>query len=238
MGSQASNTSYPSIACVVIGGGVGLGGGGGIPKSPSFHSSLELAEAATGRQIVSPENCNYFTFTTEMNNSDENPTATTTTSSSNGFVAKTIQNFTRFQNMTNNQQPQQQQSSNNFVDNENNDTNVSSIKSSLVGSVSNSITSRINSINDKLNNGPNVNVNLVKMPLQQQQQHHQANMMNISTTGDNNLLKPVAKGAVITGGSPSRARDRNNLNGGISPNSTVNPAIPLPMIKGGFLFQS
>ncbi|XP_063697163.1 uncharacterized protein DDB_G0288805-like [Culicoides brevitarsis] len=210
MGSQASNTSYP-VACVVI--GAGSSGGGGIPKSPSFHSSLELAEA-TGRQIVSPENCNYFTFASpaEMNNSsDENPTA------GNGFVAKTIQNFSRFQNnVTNNQS----------VDNENNDTSSNSLtRSSLVGSVSNSIANRINSINDKLNNGTN---NLVKMPQQQQQQQ------NISTNGDNkNLLRPVAV-AVVSGGSPSRARDRNNLNGGVSPNSTVNGSIPLPLIKGFF----
>lgn len=215
-------------------GGVGGGvNGGGIPKSPSFHSSLELAEA-TGRQIVSPENCNYFTFnntTTPSSNttnkmSDEQNTANhidKQPSTTNGFVAKTIQNFARFQNnMTNNLQ------SNNFVDNENNDTNVSSssIRSSSLGGGSNSITNRINSINDNTNNGPNrlnnTSNNLIKM--------QQTN--NISTCGDNNksLLKPAS----LVNGSPSRARDRNILNGGVSPSSTVNGSagVPLPLIKG------
>lgn len=215
------------------GGGVG---GGGIPKSPSFHSSLELAEA-TGRQIVSPENCNYFTFnnttntnmSSPMNNSDEQNTANhtdkqqTQQSSTNGFVAKTIQNFARFQNMTNNQPPQQ---CNNFVDNENNDTNVSSIRNSLGGG-SNSITNRINSINDNINNGPNRVNNTSNNSIKMQQTN------NISSCGDNNksLLKPAS----LVNGSPSRARDRNNLNGGVSPSSTMNggsAGVPLPLIKG------
>lgn len=227
MGSQASNTSYP-VACVVIGGGVG----GGIPKSPSFHSSLELAEA-TGRQIVSPENCNYFTFSSTMNNSgDEQNTANHTdkqqqSSTTNGFVAKTIQNFARFQNMTNNQQEPQTQC-NTFVDNENNDTltssSSSSFRSSLGQGVSNSITNRINSINDKMNNGPNWGVtsnNLVKM--------QQTN--NISATCEDHS-KSLLKVSSAVNGSPSRTRDRNNLNGGVSPNTTLNESVHLPLIKG------
>lgn len=234
MGSQASNTSYP-IACVVIGGGGVVGGG--IPKSPSFHSSLELAEA-TGRQIVSPDNCNYFTFTnTTMNDSGAEPTTANhvekqqqQSSLTNGFVAKTIQNFARFQNMTNNQLPQR----NTFVDNENNDTLSSS--SSLrtnVGQgqgqgVSNSITNRINSINN--DNGPNwgspTSNNLVKM--------QQTN--NISTTTCGDKLKP--SGVAHTNGSPSRTRDRNNLNGGVSPSFAGNGTSPLPLIKGSYLYKS
>lgn len=192
-------------------GGNTTGGGGGIPKSPSFHSSLELAEA-TGRQIVSPENCNYFTFSSNMSstpNSDEKNTANNHDKPiTNGFVAKTIQNFTKFQNMTNN-----------CVDNENNDTQPSlSIKN-----VESSDSS--NSVND--NNGPNRINNTLNHYARMKQMTN-----NISTDNNKGLLKP---GNVVNGGgSPSRARDRNNLNGGVYPNSMVNGGVAnaLPLIKG------
>lgn len=85
---------------------------GSIPKSPSFHSSLELAEA-TGRQITSI-NCNIFDFTEMTASSDSNQQQQQQIR--NGFVARTIQTFSRLQGdnnqqldqptpPTNNQQP-------------------------------------------------------------------------------------------------------------------------------------
>lgn len=82
---------------------------GSIPKSPSFHSSLELAEA-TGRQITSI-NCNIFDFaaemtstTTDRNQQNHQQTDQQQTDESlqpqirNGLVARTIQTFSRLQN--------------------------------------------------------------------------------------------------------------------------------------------
>lgn len=97
----------------------GSSGGGiysnSIPKSPSFHSSLELAEA-TGRQITSI-NCNIFEFNGSAGGGGGDDTTTPSpaiapTKSIGGgssFVAKTIQNLvgSRFQ--------QQQHQQNNVI---------------------------------------------------------------------------------------------------------------------------
>uniref|UniRef100_A0A336LQY6 Serine/threonine protein phosphatase 2A regulatory subunit n=1 Tax=Culicoides sonorensis TaxID=179676 RepID=A0A336LQY6_CULSO len=201
-----------------------VGGGGGIPKSPSFHSSLELAEA-TGRQIVSPDNCNYFTFNNhtnmssslDNNSTDEQNTANHTDKeqqkqplpSNNGFVAKTIQNFTRLQNLTNNLNQQS-------VDNENNATNLVTIRN-ISASNNKSVTN--NRINDNINNGPTNNLSNTSNNSSVKMQ----NNISASSSSDNNKMS-------LLNGSPSRTRDRNNLNGGVSPNATVNGAA-LPLLK-------
>lgn len=209
----------------------GGGSAGGIPKSPSFHSSLELAEA-TGRQIVSPENCNYFTFTTQTTTSlststindmvpppeqDQPNTANSGTKiQTNGFVAKTIQNFTRFQGTSQNNQS---------VDKENNSTPLPPLRS-------------INNIIDSNNTSNRNNTNSLSVTEKTIESRNDLNngvATQLTKLQSDNIGIPISLKPVITNnGSPSRTRDRNNLNDGLSPNTAANgiAGISFPPLKG------
>lgn len=196
---------------------------GSIPKSPSFHSSLELAEA-TGRQITSI-NCNIFDFTEMTTDNNQSSTATmmestqsTTTTTQitaqqfkepivrNGLVARTIQTFARLQ--------QQQQIDNTPLDGNESDAAEQhqqrfQQQNDQVDKENNTSSGLINTMSFAFNGGSNHHQNSNKFSI-----NFMTDINTMASSNSNNGISHSGAGSMFNNFSAVRFNEINGINDG------------------------